>query len=204
MERAQTRVDYMRSTLASSVIVAIISAGSAHALESSVTARSSLSPDELWSEVAGFCAISAWDPVVERCELSADGKQRTIVIFGGVGRVVAELENRDDANRSYSWRANVSGLLPVENYRGSVSVAADGQASTLKWTASYEAKGVSDPEAQKIIDDAIRRALCFPESEVSQSYSITSSARASSEGGTVRPSALAVLRLMINSNLVGC
>jgi hypothetical protein len=34
-------------------------------------------------------------------------------------------------------------------------------------------------------------------------YSITSSARAISAGGTVRPSAFAVLRLMTNSNLVG-
>jgi hypothetical protein len=36
------------------------------------------------------------------------------------------------------------------------------------------------------------------------SYSITSSARASTAGGIVRPSALAVLRLITNSNLVGC
>src|ERR1700758_3878544 len=35
-------------------------------------------------------------------------------------------------------------------------------------------------------------------------YSITSSARASRVGGTVRPSALAVLRLMINSSFVAC
>ena len=35
-------------------------------------------------------------------------------------------------------------------------------------------------------------------------YSITSSARASIEGGTVRPSAFAVFRLTISSNLVGC
>jgi hypothetical protein len=35
-------------------------------------------------------------------------------------------------------------------------------------------------------------------------HSITSSAVASSVDGTVRPSALAVLRLMTNSNLVGC
>jgi hypothetical protein len=35
-------------------------------------------------------------------------------------------------------------------------------------------------------------------------YSITSSARASSEGGTAIPSALAVLRLITSSNLVGC
>ena len=35
-------------------------------------------------------------------------------------------------------------------------------------------------------------------------YSITSSAVASSEGGMVIPRALAVLRLITNSNLVGC
>jgi len=45
-----------------------------------------------------------------------------------------------------------------------------------------------------------RGAQCPP----GQSYSITSSARASSCGGTVRPSAFAVFRLMVSSNLVGC
>src|SRR6187401_1353250 len=35
-------------------------------------------------------------------------------------------------------------------------------------------------------------------------HSITSSARASSVGGTVTPNAFAVLRLMTNSNCVGC
>jgi hypothetical protein len=38
----------------------------------------------------------------------------------------------------------------------------------------------------------------------SRSYSITSSARVSNVGGTVRCSAFAVLRLMTSSNLVGC
>jgi len=37
-----------------------------------------------------------------------------------------------------------------------------------------------------------------------QRHSITSSARASSAGGTVRPSTFAVLRLITSSNLVGC
>ena len=41
-------------------------------------------------------------------------------------------------------------------------------------------------------------------SEVAAPYSITSSARASSVGGISRPSILAVLRLMISSNFVGC
>ena len=39
--------------------------------------------------------------------------------------------------------------------------------------------------------------------ELAPSHSITSSARTSSVGGTSSPSALAVLRLMTNSNLVG-
>src|SRR5262249_55547524 len=39
--------------------------------------------------------------------------------------------------------------------------------------------------------------------ELAPPHSITSSAVASSEGGTVRPSAFAVLRLIANSNLVG-
>ena len=50
-------------------------------------------------------------------------------------------------------------------------------------------------------------AAAAPPSSVMNSrryHSITSSARASSVGGTVRPSALAVLRLMTSSNLVGC
>src|SRR4051812_20056188 len=37
-----------------------------------------------------------------------------------------------------------------------------------------------------------------------RTHSITSSARASSEGGTETPSVLAVLRFMTSSNLVGC
>src|SRR6185369_8549797 len=37
-----------------------------------------------------------------------------------------------------------------------------------------------------------------------RTHSITSSARSSSVGGTSRPSALAVVRLMTRSNLVGC
>src|SRR5262249_4364695 len=40
--------------------------------------------------------------------------------------------------------------------------------------------------------------------ELSPSHSMTSSAVASSLGGTVMPSALAVLRLITNSNFVGC
>jgi hypothetical protein len=45
---------------------------------------------------------------------------------------------------------------------------------------------------------------CNGISKRGRAYSITSSARASSDGGTVILSALAVLRLITSSNLAGC
>ena len=49
-----------------------------------------------------------------------------------------------------------------------------------------------------------RRRAAEQRDELAPSHSITSSASASSVGGMSRPSALAVLRLMTSSNLVGC
>src|SRR5262245_23214327 len=49
-----------------------------------------------------------------------------------------------------------------------------------------------------------RRRAAEQRDEFASPHSITSSARASSDGGTVRPSALAVVRLMTRSNLIGC
>jgi hypothetical protein len=49
-----------------------------------------------------------------------------------------------------------------------------------------------------------RRRAAEQRDERASPHSITSSARASSVGGISRPSALAVIRLMTKSNLVGC
>jgi dienelactone hydrolase len=150
----------MRSALIWSTIAAVISANSALGLESTITVRSSLSASDLWSKIGDFCGVTAWDPAVERCDLSADGKKRTVVFFGGVGSVAATLEDWDDSNRSFSWAANAA-FAPISNYRARVRVLAEGPGSTLQLAASYEANGISDAEAKKVIDDAIYRGLCF-------------------------------------------
>jgi hypothetical protein len=149
---------------ANSVIAAlailIASTTSALALESAITVSSPLSPDELWKKVGGFCGMTAWNPAVQDCFLSDDGKQRTVVLFGGVGKVVARLDNWDDANRSYTY-TNVSGLLPTANYRATVGVIENANGSALNITATYDAKGATDTDAKKTVDDAIYRSLCF-------------------------------------------
>jgi hypothetical protein len=73
----------MRVTSVIAAIAALVfSAASALALDSSMTVSSPLSADALWKKVGDFCGMTAWNPAVEKCVLSADGKQRTLSFFG--------------------------------------------------------------------------------------------------------------------------
>src|SRR5258706_3446058 len=75
----------------------------------------------------------------------------------------------------------------------------------IRWVATQQ---YPDPPHPAVLLSARHEGPCCrpaePRDESPPSHSITSSARASSVGGTVRPSASAVLRLIMNSNLIGC
>src|SRR5262245_29847529 len=58
----------------------LMSGLAAQALESTAKAQSKLSADALWAKVGDFCGISKWHPAFEKCELSADGKTRTLFL----------------------------------------------------------------------------------------------------------------------------
>jgi polyketide cyclase/dehydrase/lipid transport protein len=140
----------MRYTALAATAAVMVSTTSAFALDSSVSMPSSLSLDALWKKVGNFCGISAWHPAIEKCELSADGKQRTLSLKGG-GTIVEALEKWDDANHSYSY-AILSGPLPVANYHSTISATGNAAGSALKWIGNYDAKGAPDADAKKTID----------------------------------------------------
>jgi len=102
----------------------LMSGLAAHALEASAKAGSKLSADALWVKVGDFCGISKWHPAIEKCELSADSKTRTLSLKGG-GTVVEALVRMDAAGRAYTY-AIISAPLPVANYTSTISVSADG------------------------------------------------------------------------------
>jgi Polyketide cyclase / dehydrase and lipid transport len=128
----------------------LLSTGAAFALDSSVIMTSSMSPDALWKKVGNFCGIGDWHPAVEKCVLNADGKERTLSLKGG-GAIVERLESVDDANHTYTYTIR-SGPLPVTNYSSTISVSPDPKGSSIKWVGTYDAKGVSDADAKKVID----------------------------------------------------
>jgi len=124
--------------------------GPAFGLESSVTTTSSISPEALWKKIGDFCGVADWHPAIEKCVLSADGKQRTLSLKGG-GTIVEALENLDDTSHAYPYTI-ISGPLPVANYHSTISVSPDPKGSSLKWVGTYDAKGASDADAKKVID----------------------------------------------------
>ena len=140
----------MRTIVLAAIAALGFSTGSAFAVDSSVTMSSSMSADALWKKVGDFCGIASWHPAIEKCALSADGKQRTLTLKGG-GTVVEALENWNDANRSYTYTI-LSGPLPVANYHSTISVDSDPKGSALTWKGKYDAKGASDADAKKTMD----------------------------------------------------
>jgi Polyketide cyclase / dehydrase and lipid transport len=140
----------MRYTTLAAIAALGLSTTAALAVDSSVTMTSSMSPDALWKKIGDFCGIASWHPAIEKCVLSADGKQRTLSLKGG-GTVVEALENWDNANRSYQYTI-LSGPLPVANYHSTISVTGDAKGSTLKWSGTFDAKGAPDADAKKTMD----------------------------------------------------
>jgi hypothetical protein len=127
----------------------LMSGLAAYAVDTSATAKSTLSADAMWAKIGDFCGIAKWHPALEKCELSADGKTRTLTLKGG-GTIVEALVKWDAAGKSYSYSI-VSSPLPVANYVSTITVSADGAGSALTWTGKYDAKGAPDADAAKII-----------------------------------------------------
>lgn len=138
----------MRTALAVGAAL-LMSSLAAHALDSSARARSPLSADAMWAKIGDFCGIAKWHPAIATCDLSADGKTRTLSLKGG-GTIVEALQNRDAAARSYSYTI-VSGPLPVANYTSTIAVAADGAGSVVTWVGRYDASGASDADSKAAI-----------------------------------------------------
>jgi carbon monoxide dehydrogenase subunit G len=138
------------ATAVAAGVALLVSTMAAQAVESRARANSNLPPDAMWAKIGDFCGIGKWHPAIEKCELSPDGKTRTLSLKGG-GTIVEKLVKMDPAHHSYTYSI-VSGPLPVANYRSTLSVAPKGKGSVVKWVGKYDAKGASKADAKKAVD----------------------------------------------------
>ncbi|MGH6865288.1 MAG: SRPBCC family protein [Methyloceanibacter sp.] len=109
------------------------------------------SPAEVWAIVGEFCAIKNWHPAVAECAETKEGDEvfRTLTLKDGA-KLKEKLTDKDDTSYSY---AIIEGPLPVADYEATLRVGEDDEPDRVEivWRAEFDAKGVSDEEATKVI-----------------------------------------------------
>jgi uncharacterized protein YndB with AHSA1/START domain len=135
----------------------LLFSGPACALEVTRSRDVPAPPAAVWALVGDFCAIGLWHPQVERCILSREDDDdgiraqiRGLVAKGGLGTIVEVETARDEAAMSYSY-SFIQGPLPVRSYNATLAVRPNGAGSTVVWTATFDADGMSDTDALKDI-----------------------------------------------------
>ena len=135
---------------AASTAALLLSCLSAAAIESHYKATSTESVNAVWHKIGDFCGIAIWHPAVAKCELSKDGKQRTLTLKSG-GTIVEDLVKWNAKKHSYTYKI-MSSPLPVDHYVSTIKVVTKGKGSTIIWSGTYKAKGAPDADAKKTID----------------------------------------------------
>ncbi|MCJ2130597.1 SRPBCC family protein [Methylobacterium sp. E-045] len=131
-------------------------------------------PAAVWALVGGFCAIAKWHPMVESCAISnkdSDAGQgratRSLVAASNLGTIIEVETSRDEKAMSYNY-AYVSGPLPVKTYNATIAVHPNGVGSTVVWTATFDAIGMTDAEAKADIAGVYEQGLAGIAKEVSR------------------------------------
>jgi carbon monoxide dehydrogenase subunit G len=136
-----------------------MTAGSAWALDVTEKVEVKAAPDKVWAAIGDFCGIANWHPVIASCEMSeADGtKMRKLTTKDG-GVLNEAQKSWDDQAMSYSY-AIVDGPLPVANYVSTIKVTGNGDASTVEWSSTFDAKDAPDDTAKEVISGIYKAGL---------------------------------------------
>lgn len=131
----------------------------AKTLDVTVTKASKASPEALWGAVGEFCDIPKWHPAIVKCVESKEGSDsfRTLSLDGG-GEVYEKKVSFDTAGKSYSYTIEKS-PLPVKNYTAKIAVSADGEGSSVTWSATFNAKDETDEKAVEIVTGIFEAGL---------------------------------------------
>jgi len=98
-------------------------------------------------QIGEFCGMPSWHPAVERCDLSADGKIRTLRFFRHQPHGRGDTRGPGRCRSQSCLCGSLCNERLLRNYRTTVRVIAEASASAVQMISSYDADGVSDADA---------------------------------------------------------
>ncbi len=118
-----------------------------------------VSVDQAWGAIAEFCSIKDWHPVVAECEqFEKDGVTMRRLVTGDGGEILEELNEMNDAGRSYTYSI-IDSPLPVADYVSTMTVTGNGDGATIEWSSNFNANGAGDDEAIEVMTGIYRAGL---------------------------------------------
>jgi hypothetical protein len=112
------------------------------------------SADQVWKTISDFNGLPKFVAAITHSSIegSGVGALRTLTLEGGGPPIVEKLESWDPQTRTLSYSI-VESPLPVENYLSAMEVLDLGKDKCeLRWSSTFEPKGVSEAEACKIVE----------------------------------------------------
>lgn len=114
---------------------------------------------DVWAVAGKFDSISEWHPAIKRCDLSADGKIRTLHMPDG-STSQERLLSKSDGDKTYRYEAvNPGG--PVSALTGTFSVTAKGaDKAQVVWSADVDlAPGIPEAQAKQMLGGIFNAAV---------------------------------------------
>jgi hypothetical protein len=137
----------------------LLTAGPALALDVTEKIEVKAAPDKVWAAIGDFCGIASWHPAIAKCEAGSDGDTKLRTLTTQDGAVLKEaLKAWDDGAMTYTYSI-LESPLPVANYVSTIKVTGSGDASTIEWASSFDAKGAPDDKAKEVISGIYKAGL---------------------------------------------
>src|SRR5262245_47227778 len=127
--------------------------------QASASIELSVSAEKIWRLIGGFNSLPDWSPNILKSEATEGGRVRHLATSNGV-TIVERLEKFDNAAQSYSYSI-VQAPFPITDYLATISVhdKAGGSGCLVDWSGTFNAKGVSDMEASKLVQGIFEDGL---------------------------------------------
>lgn len=115
------------------------------------------SAEEVWGWISDFYDL-AWLPVVESTRREEATSSRVVVLAGGAGEVVEQLQERGP--RSHRYTVTAPGPMPLRDFDARISVDELGDTrSRIVWTAEFEPAGTTEAEAEAVVTGVFTAGL---------------------------------------------